>query len=243
MSFQLTYKPFGPNAILIAWPQVITVEILKDIKGFQSNIEQEYIDGISEFRVAYNSLLVTFSNQHIHFEVLVLRLKAIYEQGASSEPHPVTKWEIPVCYNSTFGIDLEALAHTKQLSVAELIQRHTAPVYTVYFIGFLPGFLYLGGLDEVLHTPRKATPRLQIEAGAVAIGGNQTGIYPSKSPGGWHIIGKSPVSFFNASHNPPCFAQPGDQIQFKPISEKEFNSIRNLVQAGRYNLSKTEVTC
>ena len=100
----------------------------------------------------------------------------------------------------------------------------------------MPGFLYLGGLDERLHFPRKSTPRLQIEKGAVAIGGSHTGIYPSSSPGGWNIIGNTPISLFNASQDEPCFVQSGDKIQFIPIGLKEYQDISTLVEARVYQL-------
>ena len=145
-------------------------------------------------------------------------------------------WKIPVCYDAVFGIDLEAISKEKNLSKEEIIKRHSQAIYTVYFIGFLPGFLYLGGLDESLHVPRKSTPRLQIEKGAVAIGGNQTGVYPTESPGGWNIIGNSPIEFFNPKLETPCFAKAGDKISFKPITIQEFKTIKILVEAGVYQI-------
>src|SRR5690606_22673794 len=145
-------------------------------------------------------------------------------------------WKIPVSYDAVFGIDLEAICLEKRISKNELIKRHSQAIYTVYFIGFLPGFLYLGGLDEVLHIARKSTPRLKIEKGAVAIGGHQTGVYPTESPGGWNIIGNSPIEFFNPKSNPPCFAEAGDKISFYPISLKEYRDIKTLSEAGVYQL-------
>ena len=111
----------------------------------------------------------------------------------------------------------------------------------IYFIGFLPGFLYLGGLDERLFTPRKSTPRLRIEKGAVAIGGKQTGIYPQESPGGWNIIGNSPIQFFDNSKNTPCFAKAGDKLQFYSITLKEHHDIKVLVDAGVFQLESEEI--
>ncbi len=123
------------------------------------------------------------------------------------------------------------------MKIDEVIALHTAPVYKVYFIGFLPGFLYLGGLSNKLIMPRKITPSLHVEKGSVAIGGNQTGVYSLDSPGGWHVIGKSPVDFFNVSFEKPCFAKPGDCIQFMSISEKKYNDIRTKVNKDCFVLN------
>lgn len=129
----------------------------------------------------------------------------------------------------------------KNRSEQDIIALHTKPNYTVFCIGFLPGFLYLGGLDKALHFPRKQMPRLQIESGAVGIGGTQTGVYPCESPGGWNIIGNSPLSFFNMARAIPCFAKPGDQIDFYPISLKQHRDILTLDRAGVYQLESEEV--
>jgi inhibitor of KinA len=141
-----------------------------------------------------------------------------------------------VCYHVNFGIDLEAISIEKKLSTEDIIKRHSQVIYTVYFIGFLPGFLYLGGLDDSIYVPRKSTPRLQIDKGAVAIGGNQTGVYPESSPGGWNIIGNSPIEFFNPKLEKPCFAKAGDRIVFKPVSMEAYNQIKTLVEGGVHEI-------
>ena len=140
-----------------------------------------------------------------------------------------------------FGIDLEALSNSINLSVEEIIELHSKPFYIIYFIGFLPGFLYLGGLDSKLQTPRKANPRLKVPKGSVAIGGNQTGIYPSESPGGWNIIGKSPINFFNLKNDTPCFAKPGDKLQFYPISKDKYSDIEVMVEGNVYQLESQKI--
>src|SRR5690606_34339106 len=113
-------------------------------------------------------------------------------------------FHFPVCYEPEFGVDLEYISNEKNMTIEDIITCHHNPIYIVYFIGFLPGFLYLGGLDGSLQIPRKNTPRKRVEKGAVGIGENQTGIYPKSSPGGWQIIGNSPVEIFNKSSSPPC---------------------------------------
>lgn len=236
MVFNVTYKPFGERAILVEWPAKIDEVILKDVIRFKTVIVEKNIKSIIELKSAYNSLLIIYDTVCRNFENEVNLLKKLYK---SSHDEPVimsTLWKIPVCYDMSFGIDLEAMSVEKKLSKDEIIKRHSQAIYNVYFIGFLPGFLYLGGLDEALHIPRKSTPRLKIEKGSVAIGGNQTGVYPTESPGGWNIIGNSPIAFFNPKNNPPCFAKSGDKISFKPISLSEYNDIKILSAAGVYQL-------
>ncbi|WP_299551392.1 5-oxoprolinase subunit PxpB [Seonamhaeicola sp.] len=236
MDYQLTFKPYGARAILIEWPPVIDEGVLYDVLGFKEKIRKESIKGLLDVNHAYNSLLVVYNDFLLNFKDEIEVLKTVYEKGQDILKSTYRLWRIPVCYDTRFGIDLEALSVSKSLSIDTIIKLHSQPIYTVYFIGFLPGFLYLGGLDEVLHTPRKATPRLKIEKGAVAIGGNQTGVYPDESPGGWNIIGNSPIDFFDIKEETPCFAAPGDQIQFHPVSLKEYQDIKTLVEAGVYQI-------
>lgn len=125
--------------------------------------------------------------------------------------------EIPVRYGGEYGPDLLDLAKQKNMTVRELVERHTAPIYTVYFIGFQPGFPYLGGLDTALYSPRHATPRLQVPAGSVGIGGEQTGIYPFASPGGWQLLGHTDLPLFNLQNDQPTLLQAGDTLSFIAI--------------------------
>ncbi|MCH8535629.1 MAG: 5-oxoprolinase subunit PxpB [Flavobacteriaceae bacterium] len=130
--------------------------------------------------------------------------------------------EVPVCYAEELAPDLNAFLQQKNMTLEKFIELHTQPKYLVYFIGFLPGFLYLGGLDKQLYHPRKANPDPKIEAGSVGIGHHQTGIYPQDSPGGWHIVGKTPIDLFDVNQAEASPFQSGDQIQFKPISLEEY---------------------
>jgi inhibitor of KinA len=236
MAFELTYKPFGERAILIEWPAKIDELILKDIINFKTTIAEKNIKSIVELKSAYNSLLIIYDTVCRNFKNEVNSLKSIYNSRKSQYDSLSTLWKIPVCYDDAFGVDLEAISKEKKLSKANIIKRHSQAIYTVYFIGFLPGFLYLGGLDDELHIPRKSSPRLKIEKGSVAIGGKQTGVYPNESPGGWNIIGNSPIEFFNPKNNPPCFAKAGDRISFIPISMKSYNDLKVLVEAGAYQV-------
>lgn len=237
MAFKLSYKPFGEYAILIEWPAVIQDDILFDVLHFKDLIKTCDSINIIEVRSAYNSLLVIYNETLTTFNEEVKSLKSIYKKGNSAKNSIESRlWNIPVCYDAQFALDIEEIAQSKNLAIDEIIKRHSEVIYTVCFIGFLPGFLYLSGLNETLFTPRKATPRLKVEKGAVAIGGNQTGVYPIESPGGWHIIGNSPIQFFNSEHNVPCFAKAGDQVKFYPVDIKTYNRIKDLVESNKYTI-------
>lgn len=236
MDYNLVFKSFGECSILIEWPQIIDKNILYDVLALKETIQKKHIKELVNVVNAYNSLLIVYDSIKFDFEHCVNDLKEVYNSRKSVKTSTFNLWKIPVCYDVFFGFDIEELANAKNLSTADIIKLHSSTNYTIYFIGFLPGFLYLGGLNKVLHTPRRATPRLKIEKGAVAIGGEQTGVYPSQSPGGWNIIGNSPIDFFNIKKEVPCFATSGDQIQFYSISKKEHTYIKAQLEAGVYQI-------
>ena len=239
MDKNITYKSFGVKAILIEWKPIISEEILTDILSFKSKIESNSKVDFDDFVIGYNSLTIQYKKEYVSFSEEVLRLKEIYQSKIEVKKTTNYLWTIPVCYDEQFGIDLDEVSIRSELSVKEIIQLHSDKIYTVFFIGFLPGFLYLGGLNEKLHFDRKPNPRLKVDKGSVAIGGKQTGIYPFNSPGGWNIIGKTPIDFFDVKIHNPCFAKAGDCIQFKPISKEEFYQIEHKIAQKEYQLSKT----
>lgn len=233
----LTYKAFGEKAILIEWEATISEEILQDIVRYKHHILEEKQPQISDCVVGYHSLTIIYNNKIEKLDVEIEQLKKLYHTTTEGIQRKNKLWKIPVCYDTCFGIDLEAIAKKNNLSVEKIIYLHTTSIYTVYFIGFLPGFLYLGGLDPQLHSPRKATPRLVVEKGAVAIGGSQTGIYPQQSAGGWNIIGNSPISFFDVDKSSPSFAESGDRIQFVSIDLATYKKIEKAISTGQFNLN------
>lgn len=235
-AFQPTYKPYGERSILVEWPPEIHENILQDVLNFKMNIQNHFIKQKIQVTSAYNSLLITYDYTIDNINDEILTLKSLYSSKKVTKIHTLRLWKIPVCYDDEFALDLKELSIEKKLSKSKIIKLHSDTIYTVYFIGFLPGFLYLGGLDESLYFPRKSTPRQHIKKGAVAIGGNQTGVYPNESPGGWNIIGNSPISFFDPSKEMPCFAKAGDKVQFVPITIEEYNDITVVVKEGVYQM-------
>ena len=239
MGKEISYKQFGEQAILVEWKAKISDEILKDILSFKNKIENNKETFYTDLIVGYNSLTIKYRNEFSDFFNEVEQLKCIYNSKEKVEKQSNFLWEIPVCYDMKFGVDLEEISEKSQLSIKEIIQLHSENIYSVFFIGFLPGFLYLGGLNEQLYFDRKPTPRLKVEKGSVAIGGKQTGVYPIESPGGWNIIGRSPINFFDIAKQNSCFSKSGDKIKFVPISIGEFYEVEEKIKQNTYQISKT----
>ena len=226
MSFKLEYQAFGEDALIIYWPQKINSKIRTDIHQFDHKIKSLIPNSILETVPAYCSLTL-FLKSEINKRILIDQLKNLYSENSFEVLKQTKIWDIPVCYDSSLGIDLENMAKTKNLSIEEIIQLHTKETYVVDFLGFLPGFPYLSGLNPLLEMPRLSKPRIKIPQGSVAIGGKQTGIYPVSSPGGWHIIGQTPVTLFNPYKRMPCLLRPLDKIKFNAITLEEFKGLLN----------------
>jgi inhibitor of KinA len=236
MDFELTYRRFSERSILVEWPQEIHEDILEDMLFYKNSILNFSDKSIVQVNSAYCSMLIIYESTIDNINDEFLSLKRHYLKRNITKKMKSKLFKIPVCYDEEFGLDLKAISEGKKIAISELIRQHSEPVYTVFFIGFLPGFLYLGGLNKGLHFPRKKCPRLQIKKGAVAIGGEQTGIYPNESPGGWNIIGNSPIALFLPKKKEPCFAKPGDQIKFIPISKTEYNAVAQKIEQGTYTI-------
>ena len=239
MACKRTYKSFGKQAILIEWNAAIHEDILQDILLFKEKLLIRRKDVFTDIIVGYHSLTLLLKIEFTNFHREVKELKSIYNSNVIIPKQENYLWEIPVCYDLKFGIDLEEMSNKSNLSVKEIIQLHSEKTYRVFFIGFLPGFLYLGGLDAKLHVARKPTPRIHVAKGTVAIGGEQTGIYPFDSPGGWNSIGKTPIQLFDPKKENPCFAKAGDQIKFTSISVEKFYQLEKEVRNNKDIISKT----
>lgn len=163
-----------------------------------------------------NNLTIVFDPLEADYESLAAQLEAQWDVAGHADTEG-TQIDIPVRYGGDDGPDLAALAEHVGLSVDEVVKRHTQAEYIVFFLGFQPGFAYLGGLDPALHMPRRREPRLEVPAGSVGIGGAQTGIYPATSPGGWQLLGRTDVKLFDPTRNPPTLMQPGDRVRFTAV--------------------------
>ena len=184
-------------------------------------LKQHGFNGLKDLVPAYSSLTVLYDPFIIRFHQVKQQLEQAWAAPGEDFIHNPDIVSIPVCYDPAFGYDIEAMATAKGMSIDELVHIHCATAYRVYMLGFLPGFAYMGSVDERLITPRKAEPR-EVAAGSVGIAGAQTGIYPLNSPGGWQIMGRTPVKLFDPQQEPPVRLQAGDTVKFYPITLQEF---------------------
>jgi inhibitor of KinA len=219
------FKVFNEESILIQWNDKVDIKLIDSIISYKNLIEQELSEILIECIQSINSMMVIYNSNKINSEDLINTLENLYSLDLKVGETEKKIWKIPVCYDLSFGIDLEDLSTSNSISIDEIIKLHNSLTYNVLSMGFLPGFLYLGMNDKKLYCERKDKPKLNIKSGSVGIARDQTGIYPQDSPGGWRIIGRSPISFFNVDDKSPCFAKPGDKIKFQNISLSEFNQI------------------
>ncbi|WP_047245570.1 5-oxoprolinase subunit PxpB [Maribacter thermophilus] len=232
-------KPYGEHAILIEWPNMVDENILDSIILFDEYLKTHCLPkGIWETVTAYNSLLVVNQVEKVDYITYKKKIGEWYANIEKGSKREQLLWKLPVLYDLDFGIDLEEVAQKAGKTVSEVIELHTSHVYTVYGIGFLPGFMYLGGLPKELEVSRKSEPRLQVKKGSVGIAGKQTGIYPQDSPGGWNIIGSCPIPIFDINKEDPCFVSVGDKIQFQQITLAEYNLHKIETEVGIYKPEK-----
>lgn len=229
---------FGEQGILIDYPPGISGKLLGKLLCIKEFLRRELVGEQVEVTNTYASLLLYYQEGITDPGTEISRVRQLLARAEIGKQPKSEIFEIPVCYEEKFAPDMQLVANEKGLTKDQVIALHCEPLYKVYFIGFLPGFLYLGGLDSSLKISRKKTPRLRIPKGAVAIGEQQTGIYPSESPGGWQIIGNSPVPFFEPEKTPPVSIQPGDRIRFFPVAESEYIRIQKAIQQRNYMIKK-----
>jgi len=221
----ILFRVFNEESILIQWNDKVNINLINSIISYKNLIEQELSEILIECVQSINSMMVIYNSNKINPEDLINILEKLNSVGLTVDKTEKRIWNIPVCYDLSFGIDLEDLSTSNSISIDEIIKLHSSTSYSVLSMGFLPGFLYLGMNHKKLYCQRKDKPELNIKSGSIGIARDQTGIYPQDSPGGWRIIGRSPISFFNVDEKSPCFAKPGDKIKFQNISLSEFNKI------------------
>jgi KipI family sensor histidine kinase inhibitor len=217
----IRFLPCGDTALTIQFGETIDAQLNAQVLAFAEKFEAARVRGVVE-------LVPTFRSLTIHFDPRVVTTAALQHQAEAllSTPLPdrveSRTFSVPVCYDAFFGVDLDDVSALTGLCVADVIARHSAPIYRVYSIGFLPGFAYLGDLGGELVLPRRPTPRLKVPAGSVAMAMAMTGVYPLESPGGWHILGRTPVPMFDRRQDPPSLLRPGDKVKFTPVSAESY---------------------
>ncbi|MBP1962462.1 inhibitor of KinA [Paenibacillus aceris] len=242
----------GDSAIVLTLGSSIEPSTLDLVRQVTAYLEKHPFAGFTEMVTAYTTITIYYDSvavyQHFSEAEVIRKIKYLFEEnyllpydkviqhiqhcleGFELENHSqsgqaVAPVEIPVCYGGEFGPDLADVAAYHHMTVEEIVSRHTAQIYPVYMIGFAPGFPYMGGMDERLVTPRKSVPRPRIPAGSVGIGGAQTGIYPFETPGGWNLIGRTPIALFRPDSDPPSLLRAGDRVKFVSITPEQFHFI------------------
>lgn len=225
MSIQ--YYPLGDSAITMELGHSISADLQGQITAIGSFLETYSFEGFVEYVPAFTTVTVFYDPLVTDYETVEALLKEMLNEIAEEVPDlDAVTVDIPVLYGGPQGPDLSFVAIHAGISEAEVIRLHSSEVYLVYMIGFAPGFPYLGGLNEKIACPRKEIPSLKIPAGSVGIAGLQTGIYPIETPGGWQIIGQTPLKLFDAERDPPALIKAGNRLRFIPITEEEFDEIK-----------------
>ncbi|MCD4676078.1 MAG: 5-oxoprolinase subunit PxpB [Desulfobacula sp.] len=229
---QIFKKPrmrlMGDSGLLFEYGDVIDPEVNQKVKLVAKALDQEMPLGVSEVMPTYRSILMIYNPVQTNPDVLARHLDTLKNKLEDLELPPSKTIDIPVCYGEKHGPELPFVAEHTGLSEKEIIKIHSGSEYQIFMIGFTPGFPFLGGMDDRLTTPRLKTPRTLVPAGSVGIANNQTGIYPVDSPGGWQLIGRTPLRLFSPEKKNPFLYAAGDKIRFKPVDQAEFDRLNQI---------------
>ena len=216
------FRPSGDRVLIAVYGEAVDPAVNERVRRMVARIEALRHPAIEAVVPSYCTLAVHYDPDLLAPAALADLLRDLAAHADNTDIPPAATVEIPVCYGGACGPDLDAVAAHNRLAPDEVIRLHSGGIYRIYAIGFAPGFCYLGGLDPRIHTPRLTSPRLRVPAGSVGIAGGQTGIYPLASPGGWQLIGRTPLLLFDPEREPPVPYRPGDSIRFRPISAATF---------------------
>ena len=232
-------KGIGGQIVYVEFCDEISLECNKLVHLMYYSLSERNIMGVLELIPAYSSLTIIYDPRLITYRRLIEEVKNIWSESKAIDINRLIKprlIEIPVVYGGGFGPDMPFVVKYSGLTEDEVIKIHSSRIYTCYMLGFTPGFVYLGDVDPRIAVPRLSTPRLKIPPGSVGIAGKQTGFYGVESPGGWRLIGRTPLMVFDPRRDPPSIIRPGDKVKFKPISIEEYYEIRKLVEKGEYEV-------
>ena len=219
------FQRASDQSLLIYFGHQITPEAHDRVRKLLRLLEMEPIPGVHNLHPAYHSVLVKFDPLQRHHDQLEKILQSYIDRLEKVSLPPPREVEIPVCYGGQHGPDLSDVSSLHGMTPEQVIALHSSSSYLVYFLGFVPGFAYLGGLPDALVTPRLATPRRIVPAGSVGIAGSQTGVYPVPTPGGWRLLGRTPLSIFRPDRNELSLLSIGDRVRFTPISPDQFAAL------------------
>jgi inhibitor of KinA len=210
------------RTLLVSFGERIGREPHRRVRGLLASLQREPLASVLNLHPAYCSLLVRFDPLRASHQELQQEISERLARPGADPAATARQVEVPVCYGGEFGPDLEELAGLAGLTGQEVVRLHAQTTYTAYFLGFVPGFAYLGEVPEQIAAARLAAPRRRVESGSVGIAGRQTGIYPCAVPGGWRLIGRTPLSLFRPDRDPMSLLLPGDEVRFRPISPDEY---------------------
>lgn len=238
-------SPVGDHAVNMEFGTEISDAINDRVYALADVLEAESPAWVRELVPTYRSLLVHYDGLQFDFETVKAELSQVVSANSSgvsdaSRRSPLV-YELPTAYGGEYGPDLESVAENAAVTADEVIEVHSSTAYRVYMIGFSPGFPYLGGMSDKIATPRLTTPRTRVPAGSVGIAESQTGVYPTASPGGWQLIGRTPVRLFDQSKNPPSVLQPGHFVRFVPIEHDRFSEIESEIASGEFEIIVSEL--
>jgi inhibitor of KinA len=222
---QAAIQALGDRAVVVQLGERIDREVFDRVQALWQYLEQAAIPGIVELVPAYTTVTIYYDPLRTTYAEVRIAAERSLADGTASAAAAARTIEIPVCYGGEFGVDLEYVAERSGATTGEVIAIHCSAIYRVHMLGFTPGFPYLGGMPERIATPRRAAPRLKVPAGSVGIAGSQTGIYPVETPGGWQIVGRTPLALFRPDEDPPTLLSPGDLVRFRPITSDEFAAL------------------
>lgn len=227
-------KLTGDTSLLVEFGNEISYEINAKVRAFNILLKKNNIAGIVETVPTYRSVTIHYKPEIIRYKELAERLEVIIASIDDVEFEPAVVVEVPVLYGGDEGPDLEYVAKYNNKTPHEVIEIHSSTEYLIYMLGFTPGFTYLGGMSKEIATPRKQTPRVKIPAGSVGIAGEQTGAYPIDSPGGWQLIGQTPVKLYDPNRENPILLEAGQYVKFVPIDRETFVRIKEQAENGTY---------
>ena len=224
----------GDTSVCVEFGNEISPTLNTKIRAFNIALSGSGIPGIVETVPTYRSLMIHYDPEVIRYAPLLDRLRSLLDQLDRVSVPPSEVLEIPVLYGGDVGPDLDFVARHNSKTPEEVVKIHTSAEYLIYMLGFTPGFTYLGGMSQEIAAPRLKNPRVKIPAGSVGIAGSQTGVYPIDSPGGWQLIGRTPVRMYDAGRDKPILPEAGQYIKFYPIDQAEFDAIAAQEAAGGY---------
>ncbi|KKJ75609.1 hypothetical protein WH95_17405 [Kiloniella litopenaei] len=227
----------GDSAFTIEFPKLKGAIGARSVRALRSCIEQEIdegrLSGVFDIISASRSLTVCLNPDVANYSDVVESISVLAKKPLNNEGGHKSLWVLPACYEGDLAPDLSDVARRSGLSVEDVVSIHSSAIYDIFLIGFLPGFAFMGEIDPRLQFPRRTSPRIRVPAGSVGIANEQTAVYPWESPGGWHLIARCPVPFFDSAWAQPSLLSPGGSVKFRPISAEEYDDVTADLSAGR----------